>query len=156
MYKKILVPTDGSDLSEQAAAAAIECARAWGSEIVAFSVVQPYLLLPVAEAAMTIDPGVESRVLQEAAQQYVDKVALAAKAAGVACTAGTTFSNTPHQEIINAAKMNKCDLIFMASHGRRGLSKLIAGSETQKVLAYSPVPVLVLRPPEHADTHAAN
>ena len=150
MYKKILVPTDGSDLSDQAVAAAIAFARAFGSEIVAFSVAQPYPAFPAAEGAMVIDPGVENRLLEAAAQKNVDKVAQAARAAGVPCTTATAFSYNPHEEIIAAARDKQCDLIFMASHGRRGLSKLLAGSETQHVLTDSPVPVLVLRPQAHA------
>jgi nucleotide-binding universal stress UspA family protein len=146
MYKKILVPTDGSALSEQATAAAIEFARLCGAGIVAFSVAEPYPLVPAAEGAMVIDPGIETRVLQDFAQQNVDQVAQAAKAAGVECTTATTVSMFPYQEIISAATENQCDLIFMASHGRRGLSRLLAGSVTQNVLAYSTIPVMVLRP----------
>lgn len=72
--------------------------------------------------------------------------ARAAKSAGVSCNTATAYSALPHEEIINAANENKCDLIFMASHGRHGLSRLLAGSVTQKVLADSTIPVLVLRP----------
>jgi nucleotide-binding universal stress UspA family protein len=156
MYKRILVPTDGSDLSEQAVAAAIDFARAQRSEIVAFSVAQPYPLVPAAEGAMVIDTGFETRVLLDLAQQNVDRIAQAAKAAGVPCKTVTAFSFSPHREIINAAKEYQCDLIFMASHGRRGLSKLLAGSETQNVLAYSTIPVMVLRPHAHKDEDPAS
>jgi nucleotide-binding universal stress UspA family protein len=146
MYKRILVPTDGSELSAQAASAAIEFARLAGATIVAFSVAEPYPLMPAAEGAMVIDPGIETRVLQEFAQQNVDQVAKAAKAGGVACETATAFSMFPDQEIIQAAADHDCDLVFMASHGRRGLSRLLAGSVTQNVLAYSKLPVMVLRP----------
>lgn len=146
MYKKILVPTDGSELSEQASMAAIDFARLCGAEIVAFSVAEPYPLVPAAEGAMVIDPGIETTVLQEMARENVDKVARAAKIAGVPCTVATAYSMIPYQEILNAASEHKCDLIFMASHGRRGLSRLLAGSVTQNVLAYSTIPVMVLRP----------
>jgi nucleotide-binding universal stress UspA family protein len=156
MFKKILVPTDGSELSDQAVAAAIEFARACGGEIVAFSVAQPYPIVPAAEGAMVIDPGVESRVLQDLARQNVERVAQAARSAGVACTTATALSYVPHQEIIKAATDYQCDLIFMASHGRRGLSKLLAGSETQHVLANSTIPVLVLRPQARDQAHPAS
>lgn len=146
MYKKILVPTDGSELSQQASTAAIAFARLCGARIVAFSVAEPYPLVPAAEGAMVIDPGIETRVLQEFAQQNVDKVAQEARAAGVECETATAFSMVPYQEIISAAAQNHCDLIFMASHGRRGLSRLLAGSVTQNVMAYSTIPVMVLRP----------
>jgi nucleotide-binding universal stress UspA family protein len=146
MYKRILVPTDGSDLAGQAVAAAIDYARVAGGAVVAFSVAQPYPLLPAVDGAMMIDPGVDSTELQQLAQQAVDEVARAAQAAGVACEVHTSLSFLPYEEIIRAADDYQCDVIFMASHGRRGLSRLLAGSQTQKVLAYSHVPVLVLRP----------
>ncbi len=145
MYSKILVPTDGSALSQQAAAAAVEFARAVGAEIVAVSVAQPYPMI-AAEAVVVLDTETETRALLEQAQQNVDKVAQLAKAAGVACSVGTALSYVPHEEIIKAAVDHHCDLIFMGSHGRHGLSKLLAGSVTQNVLAYSSIPVLVLRP----------
>lgn len=145
MYQKILVPTDGSPLSEQATAAAIEFARAHGAAIVALSVAQPYPLM-AAEAAVVTDSALESRVLMELAQEYVDKVAQLAKAAGVACTTVAALSFFPHEDIARVANETGCDVIFMASHGRHGLSKLLAGSVTQNVLAYSTIPLLVFRP----------
>lgn len=145
MYSKILVPTDGSALSQQAAAAAVEFARAVGAEIVAVSIAQPYPMI-AAEAVVVLDTETETRALLEQAQENVDKVAQIAKAAGVPCSASTALSYVPHEEIIKAAVDHHCDLIFMGSHGRHGLSKLLAGSVTQNVLAYSSIPVLVLRP----------
>jgi nucleotide-binding universal stress UspA family protein len=146
MYKKILVPTDGSALSEQAARAAVEFARLCGADIVAFSVAEPYPLMPAAEGAMAVDPGIEADMLLKYAQENTDQVAQLARAAGVACQCATAFSVLPYQDIVNAAAEHGCDLIFMASHGRRGLSRLLAGSVTQNVLAYSNIPVMVLRP----------
>jgi nucleotide-binding universal stress UspA family protein len=146
MYKRILVPTDGSDLAGEAVAAAIDYAKASGGAIVAFSVAQPYPLLPTVDGAMMIDPGIDSTELKQVAQHAVEEVARAAQAAGVLCEPHTALSFLPYEEIIRAADEFKCDAIFMASHGRRGLSRLLAGSQTQKVLAYSHIPVLVLRP----------
>lgn len=146
MYKKILLPTDGSDLAGQAVAAAIDYARVAGATIVAFSVAQPYPIVPAVDGAMMIDPGVDSTELQKLAQDAANEVARTAQAAGVACETHTALSFVPYEEIIRAADDYQCDVIFMASHGRRGLSRLLAGSQTQKVLAYSHVPVLVLRP----------
>jgi nucleotide-binding universal stress UspA family protein len=146
MYKRILVPTDGSDLSGQAVAAAIDYALCAGAVVVAFSVAQPYPMLPAVDGAMMIDPVIDSAELQKLAQQAVDAVARTARAAGVACEPHTALSFLPYEEIIRAAAEYGCDVIFMASHGRRGLSRLLAGSQTQKVLAYSTIPVLVLRP----------
>jgi len=146
MYRKILVPTDGSALSDQATSAAIDFARMCGAAIVALSVAEPIPLIPTAEGALVIDPGFEIRTLQELARQHVEKVAQAAAQAGIACETVTASSMSPDHEIIKTATEHHCDLIFMASHGRRGLSKLLAGSVTQHVLAGSPIPVLVLRP----------
>lgn len=149
MFKKILVPTDGSELSEQAASAAVDFARGVGAEIVALSVAQPFPLVPSAEAAMVTDPGIDTQLLLEHAAQNAGKVAERAKAAGVPCATRTALNMSPYQEIIRTAEKEGCDVIFMASHGRRGLSKLLAGSETQNVLAYSTIPVMVLRAPAH-------
>jgi nucleotide-binding universal stress UspA family protein len=146
MYTKILVPTDGSGLSDQAASAAIEFARLCGAELVALSVAEPYPLMPAAEGAMVVDPGVETDVMLRNAQENVDRVAQAAAKAGIRCTGLTAISMVPYQEIIDTATRHGCDLVFIASHGRRGLSRLLAGSVTQNVLAYSHIPVMVLRP----------
>lgn len=155
MFKKILVPTDGSSLSDQAVRAAIDFARGVGAEIVALSVAQPFPLVPSAEGAMVIDPGVENHILLEHAEQQVAKVAEQAKASGVLCATKTALNYSPYQEIIRTAESEGCDVIFMASHGRRGLSKLLAGSETQNVLAYSTIPVMVLRAPAQGARAAA-
>ena len=149
MYKKILVPTDGSELSNDAIAQAIEFGRLCGAELLALSIVEPYPLVPAAEGAMVIDPGFETRELEHSAHGFVEAVAAKARAAGVPCSTVTAVSMTPAEEIIRVADQNGCDLIFMASHGRRGLSKLLAGSVTQNVLAYSSIPVMVLRPKHH-------
>jgi nucleotide-binding universal stress UspA family protein len=146
MWKRILVPTDGSELAGKAVAEAVDYARVSGAAIVAFSVAQPYPLLPAVDGAMMIDPVLDSAELQRLAKDSVDAVASVARAVGVACETHTSLSFLPYEEIIRAAEEYQCDVIFMASHGRRGLSRLVAGSQTQKVLAYSKVPVLVLRP----------
>lgn len=146
MYKKILVPTDGSKLSDQAATAAIDFAKLCSADVVALSVAEPYPLMPAAEGAMVIDTGFEADILEKMAQENADKVAKQARDAGLHAEALTVFSVVPHEEIIRTATEHGCDLIFMASHGRRGLSKLLAGSVTQNVLAYSSIPVMVLRP----------
>ncbi|MBZ2207398.1 universal stress protein [Massilia soli] len=147
MFNTILVPTDGSAISQQAVDAAVEVARCCGASIVALSVAEPYPLTPLVEGAMVVDPGLDSRAMTAQAQARVDAVAAAARAAGVPCMTEVAQSFHPHQEIIAAATRHQCDAIFMGSHGRRGISRLIAGSETQKVLAYAPMPVMVFRPP---------
>jgi nucleotide-binding universal stress UspA family protein len=150
-YKRILVPTDGSDVSAVAEHAAVEFARVHGSEIVALSVAQTYPTYAAAEASMAVDPNLDNEALRSWAERNVRRVSAAAAGAGVACTPLTVFSHSASDAILDAARDHGCDLIFMGSHGRRGLSRLLAGSETQKVLDAAEVPVMVLRPrPETA------
>lgn len=145
MYQRILVPTDGSPVAAAGAQAAIELAKAFGSEIVALSVAQPEPAVPLAEGAGLI-AGPSPEALMEEARKHVERVAHAAAKAGVKCTTLTCLGHSPADEIVDAVKRSGCDLIYIASHGRRGLSRLIAGSVTQRVLAYAPVPVMVFRP----------
>ena len=144
MYQRILVPTDGSSLSTQAAEAAVAFARAQNAELVAVSVAQPYPLM-AAEAAVVTDSALESSILLELAQENVAKVAQLAAAAGVPCQTVTALSFFPHEDIIKAALEHRCDLIVMGSHGRRGVKGVLLGSETQKVLVHGSIPVLVYR-----------
>lgn len=146
MYKRILVPTDGSDVSAVAEQAAIAFARAHGSDIVALSVAQTYPAYAAAEGAMAVDPNLDNQALRAAAERNVDRVCAAAAAAGLRCTALTLFSHSPSEAILDSAREQACDLIFMGSHGRRGLSRLLAGSQAQKVLAGADLPVIVMRP----------
>ena len=146
MYDRILVPTDGSDISAAAEKAAIAFARAHGSEIVVLAVGQPQPPIASAEAAMAIDPGLDDEVLLARANEHARRVADAAAAAGVRCSPLAMLDYSPADAILATAAARKCDLIFMGSHGRRGLSRLLAGSVTQKVLAEADVPVLVMRP----------
>lgn len=152
MYQRILVPTDGSDISAVAADAAVAFARAFGSELVALSIVPPEPVVLSAEGAMATS-ALDIDVLLEQAQQYVQRIADAAAKDGVKCRTLTGYAFSPADEIVEVAKREGCDLIFMSSHGRRGLSRLIAGSVAQRVLAYSPVPVMVYRP-QPAGAHA--
>ena len=147
MYKKILVATDGSTLSKKAVANAIELAASLGAELVALKVVPRYpqsyfeggLALQAAEVER-----VEVQWASEA-QAIVDAVKQAAEGQGVKAKAVTARSDVVSDAIIAAAKKHKCDLVVMASHGRKGVKRLLLGSETQQVLTHSHVPVLVLR-----------
>lgn len=145
MFKNILVPTDGSPLSNAAVHAAVKFAKENGSRLVGISVSQPYPLEPLPE-----DTGVDSaRIyegrMNELAHLYLQELADAARGAGVPCETVVARSFDPYEEIIRAAEKHGCDVIFMASHGRKGLSRLFLGSQTQKVLAHSTIPVLVFR-----------
>ena len=146
MYKKILVPTDGSDIAQALAAAAVEFARACGSELLVLSVARPTYLMPADESAMTSDPGFGVEVLMRQADENVQQVAQIAEAAGVPCSTQTIFSDAPGDEILAAAEREQCDLIIMGSHGRRGLRWLLAGTEVEQVVECAQVPVMVLRP----------
>lgn len=145
MFKKILVPTDGSELSDKAVAAAVEVARTAGGQLVALSVAEPYPYSPIGETAFTPDLAAYEQKAMDLARQNVDKVALAARQGEVQCETHTIQSFNPYEEIVKLAEKSGCDVIFMASHGRKGLNRLFVGSETQKVLAHSTLPVLVFR-----------
>jgi nucleotide-binding universal stress UspA family protein len=147
MYKKILVATDGSTLSKKAVSSAIALAQLTGAELVALKVIprypQSYFEGGVALAASEVD-RIEKQWAAHG-QAVVDAVAKSASAKGVQVKAITAKSDLVSEAIIATAKKQKCDLIIMASHGRRGIKRLLLGSETQQVLTHSHVPVLVLR-----------
>lgn len=147
MFKHILVPTDGSALSKHTVKKAVEFAREIGAKITFFYAKPDYPVAFYGEGAL-IDPTTPQKFTEMAEKQALDIFAAArkvAEAAGVDSDALATTSDVPYEAIIQGAKDAKCDLIFMASHGRRGLSGLLLGSETQKVLTHSKVPVLVYR-----------
>jgi nucleotide-binding universal stress UspA family protein len=148
MYKHILVPTDGSKLSARAAKAAIGIARATGAKLTAFHVVTPYMP-PAGDAMMYYVDGFSPEDYDKAtaaqAERALGQVKKAALAADVPCATLSETAPQPWAAIIATARSKRCDLIVMASHGRRGLAGLILGSETAKVLTHSKTPVLVCR-----------
>lgn len=147
MYRRILVATDGSDLSQQAVAHALDLADLTGAEVVAMKVVprypQTYFEGGMALSEQDIQ-NIEAEWLQEA-QQVVNAIKSEGQKRGVKVKATTVKSDLIAEAIIAAAKRHKVDLIVMASHGRRGIKRLLMGSETQQVLTHSHTPVLVLR-----------
>jgi len=145
MFKTILLPTDGSALSVKAIDAAIEFAKINNSKIIGLCVAEPYPFSPLAENAGGSDYAVYEEKMRSLAQQHVEAIALAARNAQVPCETLVAQSFSPYEEIIHAVKKFNCDVIFMASHGRKGLNKLFLGSETQKVLAHTTIPVVVFR-----------
>jgi nucleotide-binding universal stress UspA family protein len=147
MYQCILVPTDGSALSKKAIRSAVELASAVGAEVVALNVVPRYPM-SYFEGGMAVSASEVARVERQWAEQgqlLADAVGNAAEKAGVKAKAITVRSDLVAEAILAAAKKNKCDLIVMASHGRKGLKRLLLGSETQHVLTHGTIPVLVLR-----------
>ncbi len=147
MFKHILVPTDGSALSDGTTRKAVDFARETGARITFFYARPDYPIAFYGEGAL-IDPTTPEKFAEMTDKQAKDILAAAAalaQPAGVASSGSAIVSDVPYQAIIDAAAANGCDLIFMASHGRRGLSGLLLGSETQKVLTHSKIPVLVYR-----------
>ncbi|MDE2259562.1 MAG: universal stress protein [Betaproteobacteria bacterium] len=142
MFKHILIPTDGSELSRKAVAGGLEIAKALGARVTAYTCVVEYL--PMTEFAVETPQNVMDQIEAEA-DQHLKKFAEDAKAAGVVFDTAKSTEYSPYTGIINTARSKKCDLIMMASHGRRGLAGLLLGSETQKVLTHSEIPVLVYR-----------
>jgi nucleotide-binding universal stress UspA family protein len=146
-YQRILVATDGSALSKKAVKSSIDLAAATGAELVALNVVPRYPM-SYFEGGVNIsaeDVAVTERRWAEKGQTVVDKVREAAEAEGVKARAVVTRSDLVAESILATAKKHKCDLVVMASHGRKGLKRVLLGSETQQVLTHSTVPVLVLR-----------
>lgn len=147
MFKRILVATDGSTLSKKAVASAIALAAQNDADLVALNVVPRYPR-SYFEGAMTFsaeDIGRIEAQWAEKAREMLDAVSARAKASGVRVKTATVNSDLVAEAIISAAKKHKSDLIVMASHGRKGIKRLLLGSETQHVLAHSALPVLVLR-----------
>jgi len=147
MYQKILVATDGSPLSKKAVFSAIQLAATCGAEMVALKVVPRY---PQAyfEGSIPLSAEEISRVESQwaaAAESQLATVAKSAKSKGVVCKGVAVKSDVVSDAIIATAKKHKADLIVMASHGRKGIKRLLLGSETQQVLTHSHTPVLVLR-----------
>jgi nucleotide-binding universal stress UspA family protein len=149
MFKHILVPTDGSELSDKAAEAAINLAKLAGARITAFHAVEPYPLQGAYAAEASGVPELQPELFAERSEEYarrvLETVARAAAAANVQCTTAYVTSRSAFKAIVDRADKDDCDLIVMASHGRRGLEGFLLGSETQKVLTHSSIPVLVYR-----------
>lgn len=147
MYQRILVATDGSTLSKKAVRSGIALAQATGAELVALYVVPRY---PVSyfEGGITVSSDEIARTEKQwidRGQAVVDAVRDAAQAEGVKAKAVIARSDLVAESIMATVKKHKCDLVVMASHGRKGIKRVLLGSETQHVLTHSTVPVLVLR-----------
>ena len=148
MYTHILLPTDGSRLSAKAVKEGIRFAKAVGAKVTAITVVPQYEMMMdegfVAPRMMSVKKRFDDET-QKRGQAILGEVKAAAASAGVACDCVAVTADSPYEAIIKQAKKARCDLIMMASHGRKGLSSLLLGSETAKVLTHSTLPVLVVR-----------
>lgn len=147
MFKNILVPTDGSPLSQEAVRKAVTFAKEAGASITAFYA-KPEAPMPQYIEGIQIDKALQdqyAKAAEDQARKILAFVEGLCRDAGVACKSASSTNDSPYEAIIDAASANGCDLIFMASHGRRGISGLLLGSETSKVLTHSKIPVLVFR-----------
>jgi nucleotide-binding universal stress UspA family protein len=148
MYKHVLIATDGSDLAQKAEATGLALARALGAQVTAVTVTEPWDPLSMGEVVERSIPNPVAdfdESVAAAANRILWRVTEAAKKTGVACGTVHVKDQHPAEGIIDAAKKRGCDLIVMASHGRRGLSKWLLGSQANQVVTLSPVAVLVCR-----------
>jgi nucleotide-binding universal stress UspA family protein len=148
MYKHILVPTDGSKLSAKAVKQAERFAKSVGAKMTALHVSHEYRSLMDEGFTQPAFNTFKKRFDEQSAKRsnaLLDDVKTSADKAGVPCDCVAVVNDLPYDAIIKQARKGKCDLIMMASHGRRGLSSLLLGSETSKVLTHSNIPVLVVR-----------
>jgi len=148
LYAHILLPTDASPLSTRGAKAGVKLAKALRAKVTVVYVAMPYASTLYGEAAVYYagpSPREHKRFSEEVAQKAFAPVAVEAKRAGVDCSTLLAVNAKPWEGILKAARARKCDAIVMASHGRSGLGGLFLGSETQRVLAHSRIPVLVIR-----------
>ena len=145
MYKNILIPTDGSELSGKALRDGLALAKTLGAKVTVLTVSLPFHVFTL-ETAMLEDTAPEyQKHIQTKAGKILGDAASAAKSAGVECETMHVEHAHPYQAIINTAGTKGCDLITMASHGRRGVAALVLGSVTVQVLTHSKIPVLVHR-----------
>lgn len=149
MYKHILVPTDGSELSNHAIEYAGALAKAVRAKLTVLTVSVPYYEFSVEPELTTIGSEDYEMAVAKAAAHCLDTAKDIAAAAGLSCETIHLKHPQPYQAIIDTAKEQKCDLIVMASHGRHGIAAIVLGSETNKVLTHSTIPVLVVRSPKH-------
>ncbi|HEY9530534.1 MAG TPA: universal stress protein [Burkholderiales bacterium] len=148
MFKHILIPTDGSKLAVKGIKAGVKLAKALGAKVTGVYVVLPYVPPVYGEAAAYYagySPKEYKDMVEKAARKALAVVEIEAKVAGVPCATRIVADTPPWAGIVKAAHQRKCDAIVIASHGRGGVGGLILGSETQRVLAHSKVPVVVIR-----------
>ncbi len=148
MFKHLLVPIDGGDASQAAVLRSVKFAREAGAIVTFYNARQSHLPAVIAGEGVIIDVTTQeavARAREEESQQILAAASAVAMAAGVRCDTISDIHDAPWEGIIAAAERSGADLIFMASHGRRGVRALLLGSETQKVLTHCKVPVLVFR-----------
>lgn len=145
MYKHILIPIDGTALSESAVDKGLAFAREIGAKVTVLMTTEPAPMMVMAMVQLAEQQTRYHQHAEEQAARHLGEALAKAKAAGVPCETVQVDHDHPYQAIIETAASRGCDLIAMASHGRRGISALVLGSETTKVLTHSTTPVLVYR-----------
>lgn len=145
MYTHILIATDGSELSDHAVGQGLELARVLGAQVTLFTAVAPFHMFSVEPYTAGDQRAEYRRRALERAEGFLQSAREKAEALGVSCQSVAIEHSYPHQAILDTARERGCDLVAMASHGRRGVSALLLGSETLKVLTHSSIPVLVFR-----------
>ena len=145
MYKHVLIPTDGSELSANAEAAGLSLAKSLDAKVTVLTVTPPFQLVGTEPMLVVASEPEYEKAQAERAKKTLERVKATAAAIGVPVETVRVSHPHPYSAIIDTAKERGCDLVFMASHGRRGISALILGSETSKVLTHCKVPVLVYR-----------
>ena len=145
MYKHILIPTDGSPLSETAIRQGIALAKTVQAKVTALTVSLPFHNVTLDPVMVTDTPAQYMKDCEALAEKALGVAKAEAGMAGVACETLHVTQDHPYQAIIDTARTRGCDLIVMASHGRKCMSALVLGSETNKVLTHSKIPVLVCR-----------
>ena len=144
MYQRILVPTDGSDITAKAVSTAVALAKLSGASLVTLCVKEPFPYSAISEM-QPVPPQEFYDAQERIAASRVQAVLTAAAEAGVTAEGATVEALHPWEAILDMAKQKGCDVIVMASHGRRGMAALLIGSETSRVLTHSPLPVLVVK-----------
>jgi nucleotide-binding universal stress UspA family protein len=145
MFKHVLIATDGSELAERAAARGLELGKVIGAKVTVVTVTEPWTAVVPGEAALGFPYADYEKAAAENAAKILARAADMATKADLACATVHVKDQFPAEGIVAAAKEKGCDLIVMASHGRRGIAKLLLGSEATKVLTHSSVSVLICR-----------
>ncbi len=145
MYKHILLATDGSELARHAVNHGLALAKAVGARVTILTVTLPWSAVAYGDMAVAVPPDDYDRSTTEAAERTLATATTEAKSKGVACTTKHVSDLNPYQAMLKEAEEGKCDLIVVGSHGRSGLTRLLLGSETVKVLTHAKIPVLVWR-----------
>ena len=145
MYKHLLVATDGSELATKAVEQGLRLGKALSAKMTVVTVTEPWTMVAPGEIGLTIPVDDYEQGVAQHAGKILDAVMLQAKTAGAVCDVLHVKDRYPADGILEAAKSSGCDLIVMASHGRRGIARMLIGSQANRVVTHSPIPVLIYK-----------